>query len=272
MSDFDVERDLLWLDRLPLGWSASGVPAADVGPLARLFLCAAHREATASQAYRCLYRDLAFHGTPRALLAAVEQAGVEEGWQSLLTAEVAASLHTPATSPVVFEHHARSLEELALANEIEGCVHETFGAVVSYHQACHAREPRIAELMRGVAKQERGHALLAWQIARWLRPRLGPRPRRRILDARIATVEALIEKLSTMRLDHALISRAGLPSIDAALDLAHRLQVRLWHVAPPKLEPLGFVGNAICGTLRTAPVRATQSTLELECEQPLASA
>jgi hypothetical protein len=47
--------------------------------------------------------------------------------------------------------HVRSLEEMALENVVEGCVRETFGAVVAMIQAERAGDARVRRAMRRIA-------------------------------------------------------------------------------------------------------------------------
>jgi hypothetical protein len=58
--------------------------------------------------------------------------------------------------------HVRSLEEMALENVVEGCVRETFGAVVAMIQAERAGDARVRRAMRRIARDETRHAELSW--------------------------------------------------------------------------------------------------------------
>jgi hypothetical protein len=49
----------------------------------------------------------------------------------------------------------------------EGCIGETVAALEAREAAEHARDPRLAELLRGVADDETRHAELAWRFVSW---------------------------------------------------------------------------------------------------------
>ena len=52
-------------------------------------------------------------------------------------------------------------------NAREGCVRETFGALIAMHQAERAGDPIIRRAMRRIAEEETRHAELAWEVASW---------------------------------------------------------------------------------------------------------
>ena len=70
-------------------------------------------------------------------------------------------------------HHGRvDLGFVPLENAIEGCVRETYGAVVNLVEARASSDPVVRKAMRSIADDECRHAELAWAVAAWLRPRL----------------------------------------------------------------------------------------------------
>src|SRR5690606_18486069 len=78
----------------------------------------------------------------------------------------------------------RSLEDLAFENAREGCVEETFGAVLARMQADRATDRELGDMLEGIARDELGHAHLSWQIAAWLDERIGEEARERVRQAR----------------------------------------------------------------------------------------
>jgi rubrerythrin len=105
---------------------------------------------------------------------------------------------------------ARSLEAFAIENAVEGCVRESFGALVAAHQASRAPDPELARAMRRIAEDETRHAALAWSIARWVHPRLSASERARVRRATQGALAALrCEVESTSR---ELASALGLPA------------------------------------------------------------
>jgi hypothetical protein len=71
----------------------------------------------------------------------------------------------------------RSPFAIALENAIEGCVRESYGALVAHHQAQTAFDPEIRAVMRAIAQDETRHAELSWRVAAWLEPGLSPAER-----------------------------------------------------------------------------------------------
>jgi hypothetical protein len=63
---------------------------------------------------------------------------------------------------------ARSLEELAVENAVEGCVRETYGALTAIWQARTAKDPSVAAAVRRIARDETRHAALSWANQRSL--------------------------------------------------------------------------------------------------------
>jgi hypothetical protein len=106
---------------------------------------------------------------------------------------------------------ARSLLEVARENAAEGCVRETFGALVATWQARTAADPLVRATMAGIAVDESRHAALSWAIDGWARSRLGAAGGRELDEAR---AEARMELRATAGapVDPALVREAGLPS------------------------------------------------------------
>jgi hypothetical protein len=84
-----------------------------------------------------------------------------------------------------------SLFALALHNEREGAVGETWGALVARHQAAHAHDADVRAAMAAIADEETEHAALSFQIAAWARSVLGPTQVRALDDARRSALAEL---------------------------------------------------------------------------------
>jgi hypothetical protein len=174
--------------RAPRGFTPRVSRSTDQGAqwLARM----AQVEAASVGAFDALHDDLARHGAPRGLLAAVRSASSDEVRHARSVGRAAAwfGAHVPAASTRA--PRGRSLAALALDNATEGCVGETFGAAVAAVQAERAGDRRVRRLMKGVARDEVRHAALAWRIADWLDARLDVRTRARVRRARGAALES----------------------------------------------------------------------------------
>jgi hypothetical protein len=120
----------------------------------------------------------------------------------------------------------RSLEAIAIENAVEGCVRETYGALVALWQARHAQDPAVAAAMASIAEDEIRHAELALEVADWMEPRLSRAARRRVESARVSAMHDL--KVEASRTVHpALVSLAGLPAPETATSLLDGLTEEL---------------------------------------------
>jgi hypothetical protein len=151
----------------------------------------AQLEAASVDAFDALYADLARLGAPRGLLAAVRAAARDEVRHARMVGSMAERFGACPPPVSVAAAPARSAEELAIENAEEGCVKEAFGAAVAAAQAQRARDPRVRKMMRAIARDELGHAALAWRIAAWLDARLDADGRHRVREARVRALRAL---------------------------------------------------------------------------------
>ena len=65
-----------------------------------------------------------------------------------------------------------TFEAFVLENAVEGCVRETFGALLAMHQRERAADPGVRGPCAASPQDETRHAELAWAIHRWALPRL----------------------------------------------------------------------------------------------------
>jgi len=172
-------------------------------------------EAASVDAFRILRRELRAAGAPRRLLRAASRSARDERRHARIAGALARRFGVVV--PVVEADAAprRSLPELALENAIEGCVRETWGALIALRQASRASDAGVRTAMSRIAPDEVRHAELAWAIDRWLSPRLNAEQRREVRRARRA---ALAELASELRLELPATERTrlGLPGRDEA--------------------------------------------------------
>lgn len=121
----------------------------------------------------------------------------------------------------------KSLFDLAAENAVEGCVRETFGALVAQHQARAAADPAIARAMAAVAADETRHAALAWEIAAWAEAQLSPTERDRLHELRADAVADLRADAAMPR-DLSIHRLAGWPTPRAGVALVDALARDLW--------------------------------------------
>ncbi|MEO8874766.1 MAG: ferritin-like domain-containing protein, partial [Polyangiaceae bacterium] len=217
--------------RRPRGLAAARAPKngsrrTNANALGKYFASAAHLEAASVHAFRILRRELAECGAPDDLLAAAKRAEADEVRHTKLTATIART-HGAKPAPVrVRKRGARSLEAIALENAVEGCVRETFGALVAMYQAEHAVDHDIAAALQEIAVDETRHAALAWSVAAWANTQLDAEARKRIEAAKNQAIRDLENEL-TVEAHPDLVARAGVPTARAQKQLLRALQAEL---------------------------------------------
>jgi hypothetical protein len=114
---------------------------------------------------------------------------------------------------------------MAIDNAVEGCVRETFGALLATYQAATAKDPVIRAAMKQIARDETRHAALAWKVASWLNGRLAPTARERVKEARRAAAMKLLGARHQARPE---MARLGLPNAPQATSLVAGLFDTMW--------------------------------------------
>ena len=211
--------------RRPMGLRLRSRP--EQRELGAYFARSAELEAASVHAFEILQRELASNGAPVSLLTRAVEAGRDEVRHARSVARLARRFGGRARWPHVARASApRSLEDVALENAVEGCVRETFGALIAAHQARCAGSRRVRTLYARIARDETRHAALSLDVAAWAAPRLSAAARRRLDTASRRALEALRASLQAPFAE-ALITGAGLPRPEVATDLLQQLQQAL---------------------------------------------
>jgi hypothetical protein len=141
-------------------------------------------EAGSVIAFRRLARELEALGAPASLVARARSAMRDEVVHARMVGDLArargGSPDRVAEAPLPL----RSLEELALENAVEGCVHETFAAARASWQASYASDPSVRSLSAVLAADEAAHADLAADVHAWACSVLPPPDAQRVEAAR----------------------------------------------------------------------------------------
>jgi hypothetical protein len=87
----------------------------------------------------------------------------------------------------------RPLEDVAVENAVEGCVRETWGAVLASWQSRTAADPEIRAAFASIARDEMRHAALAWSIHRWAQRSLDDAALARVTEAGAAAVAEVLD-------------------------------------------------------------------------------
>jgi hypothetical protein len=191
------------------------------------FAAIAELEAASVVAFEVLALELAQHGAPAALVAGARAAAQDEVRHAHATAALARRFGATPLAPRIRQRPLRSLLELALDNAAEGCVRETYGALIGHHQAAVARDAEIAAVMRVIAADETRHAALAFQLDAWFTPRLTSHERAQVAAARGQAVVSLCRELEApMSTDQRKL--AGIPAASTTATLLASLSSELW--------------------------------------------
>ncbi len=203
------------------------LPALRGDPMQVFLSAAAALEAAAIGALDRLARELTAHGAPAQLAERALAAKDDERRHTRAMVSLARSRGADPELPRVGDMPVRALDAVALENAVEGCVRETWGAMLAWWQAAHARDADVAGAFTAIADDETAHAALAWDVAAWADAALDEEGRGRVRDARDRAVDALRAQMEAAWPD-ALVAPAGLPPRDVALRLWSSLRDALW--------------------------------------------
>lgn len=215
--------------RRPEGYKRKKPPRATADELLAYLDEMQALEAASIPAFLRLAQELADHGAPAGLIARAQQAADDEvrhaaGFARLRETLGADPLVTPTISTTLA---TRSLAELALENAVEGCVRETFGALLAHYQAATATDDDLRQLLVTIAEDETRHAELAWDLRAWLDLHLDTTERARVLAAEAAERTRLAAALA-IEPHPDVASRCGLPPAHVAAVLHDHCVAGLW--------------------------------------------
>ncbi len=197
-------------------------------------------EAASVPAFFRLADELKAHGAPEVLIRAARCSAGEKVRHARAMKALAHRHGTPVPEVESSPFTSRSLEALVLENAREGCVRETYGAVVAGWQARTAQNARAREELGRIAGDELRHAELACAVEAWAAEQLTPAERRRVREARLEAFRELERLVEKEEPEAVLIQQAGLPSWDAALRLVLCEGSRPWsNNAKFQIEALG---------------------------------
>jgi hypothetical protein len=207
--------------RRPVGLRAETPYAGS--PLGFYFASMTQHEAASVPAFRRMARELKRFGAPRRLVHAAERAARDEIRHARAAEALARRFGARIAGFEVDADGPRSLEDLAIENAVEGCVRETYGALVATWQARTAPDPRVRAHMTRIARDETAHAALAWKTHVWARARLDRAGRARVEAARTEALRELIETVARTEPEAELVTVAGVPRGAIAGELARGL-------------------------------------------------
>lgn len=186
------------------------------------FAESAELEAASVDAFQRLEEELHLAGAPETLRRRARRSAADEVRHADMMTALASRFGACPRPFVVEKTDRRSLVDMAIENAIEGCVMETWAALLATFQAEHARDAEIRAAMKTIARDETRHAALAWDIAGFLDGRLSIAERERVLAARAQAFADLEASIAEEPSDE-LRDVTGLPTAREARTLLEQL-------------------------------------------------
>jgi hypothetical protein len=194
--------------RTPEGLEDQPLPEG-LSPAARYFARMTQLEAVSVPAFESLAQQLKRFHAPKNLIRRAQLAAKDEARHATLAEAQAKRFGSEFIPLGVLPERTTDLVTFAIHNAREGCVRETFAALLAALQARQAIDPAIQTLFFLIARDEARHGALAWSIHRWVCAQLSEHARANVHNALVAAAEELPEhSLGPSELE----TLAGLPN------------------------------------------------------------
>jgi hypothetical protein len=215
-------------DRRPAGLSEHRPVASN--PSVRYLERQAYLEAAASEAFERFACELISFGAPakfvdEAMRFRADEARHHERVVALGRGLDPAFSCPPPQAPLA---KRRSLYAFAFENAVEGCVRETWGALLARYQAKHAPDEAMRAAFACIALDERRHAELAWSVHEWLSLHLSGVGRQEMRDTMASAVLYVLDEYEADGLSPEVRAQLGLPSPDEARSMLLKLRQALF--------------------------------------------
>jgi hypothetical protein len=180
------------------------------------FATAARLEAASVFAFERFEQELHAYRAPRTLVRDARRARNDEVRHARITRRIAKKNGSIPAAVRMRRASNRPWLDFVKENAVEGCIRETFGALVATYQAQHATDKHIKSAMQMIADDETRHASLAWRTAKWAEDKLNADERAEVR----ALQQAELRRMACNLLhEHSPIPEAGLPGRDESLRL-----------------------------------------------------
>ena len=191
--------------RRPLGHSECMQPNEGLGGY---FARCAHLEASSVLAFIQLTRQLQKFQAPKILISRCIDAAKDEVLHARLLSNIARA-YGVEPPPVMSPDNEYDLFSIAMHNAVEGCVVESWAALVAQWQSQHMPSSQVRLIYQRIATDEIRHGQLSWDLHDWLMTRLSVKEQNIIHQAQSKAIEALIANVE-IQTKHP--SALGLPS------------------------------------------------------------
>ena len=201
----------------------------EIGPL---LLYQAQSEFNSIGAFIQLARTLSELMAPSSLVARAILAAHDEARHTGLVVDLAFALGadrfdatwTPVSVP-------SEIVSFTIHNFVEGCVRETFAAVVALRQSRYSSHPISSDVFSKIASDEMSHAVLSWDVAEYLNARLDDESFLALRAAAARAIESLFKESCCFdRIQPVARSVLGLPSTSEAQAILRALDRCVWEV------------------------------------------
>jgi hypothetical protein len=203
---------------------AASATATDAEAIGAYFASMATLEAASVTAFRRLQRQLKAFGAPPELLERIRTAARDEVRHARATGALARKYGVAPSAPQIAACDEQpSLFAIALENAREGCVRETYGALVAHLQMARAGDADVRSCMAAIAEEETEHAALSWDVAAWIESQLGDDERARLADERRDAFTTLARELAAP-VDARVAHASGIPCSREAVRMLEGLE------------------------------------------------
>ena len=187
----------------------------------------AYLEKAAVTAFVYLAMELEHYGAPDELIQLAKQ-GVKEELEHVELMKMLAKIYGAEPQKVAVEpFRLRPLVEIAEENAREGCIRETFGALLAMWQARHAEEEAVRRVMERISYEESLHGALSWKIDEWIQSKLTSDEKKRCQQAHQEALTIIQQELQQEQ-NPALIRYCGFPNREQSNLLYQQLKAELW--------------------------------------------
>lgn len=208
--------------RRPLGHVERALDGADA--LGRMFAGSAHLEAASIVAFEQLASQLERWGAPAQLSERCRDAAADERRHTQVMTGFATARGATVAAPQQIDA-SDDLLCAAIHNATEGCVSETWAALLAHHQAARAHESSVRSAFTEIARDETRHAQLAWDLHEWFLSQLAPAQQSLVLEAHARAIAELPGQAQAQA--QAAPPAFGVPAPALAVSLAEDFGARL---------------------------------------------
>lgn len=209
--------------RRPEGLVDNGAGGGFAIGLGEYFAEVAYLEAASVVAFRRLELELRRFGAPRELVERARRARADEIRHARETAALARRFGGDVRALEVGAATERELLAIAIENAAEGCVRETYGALVAAFQARKAKDPEVRAVLARIARDEARHAELSHDVAIWLDGKLDAASRALVEEERTRALDELRAAIEAAPAAD-VVEHAGMPTVYEARALLAGLE------------------------------------------------